>query len=286
GEPHKKPRIIRGRKNETGTTVTFKLDPKVYKQISIPEEVIISKCIEVTLCNPNIKIEMKVNGREIILDNRDLSKAINHYFKEWEPQIIINDTSNLVFVPNFHDGEREKVFGWVNSGLLLDGGQCNTQLSNSFFSLIEAEIMRAPELKQINANDLRMDRGVIRNGVLILNFVEVSDPQYDGQHKTRFVGLCLRQHYRDLISEKKLQIRKNFSEWISELVSDVEDSYLRSLKRASTKRNREKSSKVIPGFIDATTKNRSDAMIMITEGTSASNEIRDARDSKIHAVFE
>lgn len=285
GVATKKPRIIKGRKNATGTKIEFTLDPKIFKQIEIPEEIIISKCIEITLNNPNIKIELTINGKDFTFDNKDFTKAIEFYFSGHNPQIITDEVSNIVIIPKYHEGDREKIFGWANSGLLLDGGQCNTQLSNSFFGLIEEEVMRAPQIRQISG-EIKLDRGVLRNGVLMLNFVEVSDPQYDAQHKTRFVGPCLRQHYRDLIEAKKLQIRRNLSEWISELATDVEEAYLRTLRRASTKRNREVSTRVIPGFLDATTKNRSEAMVMITEGTSASNEIRSVRDPKIHAVFE
>lgn len=283
-----KPSVRSIKSTQTGTTIEFKLDPKVFKSVSLPPQLIRSKCYEVALCNPGVTIvyeELGPNGTKFKVSYRDTEEGLKKQFPEHQPTVFKKDNTVVAFIPDFHEDDREKIFGWVNSGPLIDGGLCNTQLSNTFFSYIEDKLASSKELEKVK-KDMKIDKRIARAGTLLINIVNVSDPQYDAQHKSRFVGPCLREFYKDSLNENIKMLDRKLKDWTKSLEERVLESFTQKLTNSAKKKNKENSNRVIPGFLEANTKNREDAVILITEGTSASGEIKSVRDTSIHAVFE
>ena len=128
------PKITKTSSTKTGTSISFVLDPTVYKSTVIPEQLMINIANEIAFNNARVTVEYtntdtnKTQKFKYAKGLEDLVKKMsNSYFKFTD-----NDGIEFFVIFDKHVGLDEKMFTWVNSVVLFDGGICNTQFMNSF----------------------------------------------------------------------------------------------------------------------------------------------------------
>ncbi len=253
---------------ETGTTVSFQLDSQIFEDVSLPNELIENRAMEISLTNPGMITEY--NGKKYRYKNGfdDIIKQISkNYFKF--------ETDNIEFFVIFdvHEGIDEKVFSWVNSSLLFDGGICNVQFLNSFYDKVTAQL-----LKESKKHKCELTKNDIRMNLLILGNLKISNPQYDAQSKTRLTGPNLKKPIVDMIDEQWAVFVKKNKEWLQEILDRAMLRHHVDAEKKALKDHKKQSHKKIAGLIDATSKNRLDCQLLICEGDSAASSITNARN--------
>jgi len=277
-----KPKIIDCVAN-TGTEVAFQLDPLVFKNVSVPEELIHNRAVEIAMTNPDVTVEyngQKYRYKKGLLEIVALLAAnkVFHCFEINEANIV----GEIYVILDAHDGIDEQMYTWVNSSLLFDGGKCNTQFFNAFFDRVSTHL--AKEAKKLKVEVTRND---IRRGLLVLANLKVKNPEYDSQAKTRLTGPDIRRELVDGLDAQWKSFSKRSEEWLEEVLEYAADRHHKDADDDAIKEHEKKKKlkKRVDGLLDATGKDRSRCRLLVTEGESASSQICEARDPVTTGAF-
>jgi DNA gyrase/topoisomerase IV subunit B len=262
-------------KGETGTTISFQLDSDVFDDISLPDELMYNRAHEIALMNQGVYVNY---NNETIVYKRGLREYIKRQGYDFTTFHIGNSKFFVLF--NATEDQEEQMFTWVNSSLLFDGGICNTQFCNSFFSKVISSLE-----KEAKKRRCVMSKADVRPGLIILGNLKLSDPQYDAQSKTRLVGPSLRNEIDHAIDQVWSDFSRIHQDWLEQTLERAVNRYHKTENKKAIKDHEKTLRRKVPGLVDATGKDRINCQLLITEGLSASSEITQARDSKTTGSF-
>ena len=264
---------IRQGGGKTGTSISFQLDSQVFDDVSLPEQLLENRAVEIALTNPGVVVEYNGKRYKYRKGFEDVIKKIsNDYFK------FESEGMEFFVIFDVNDGLDEQVFSWVNSSLLFDGGLCNTQFTNAFYDRTITHL--AKDSKKAKCEVTKND---VRNHLLVIGNLRLSDPQYDAQSKTRLTGPNLRKEIVNMINNQWAAFSKKNKEWLNVVLERSMIRYHTAANKKAIKDHQKNLKKKISGLIDATSKNRYETQLIITEGLSAASQIVQVRDPKIHA---
>ena len=270
-----KPSIRKSVTPKTGTSIEFQLDGGVFKDIALPEQLMENRAKEIALTNPGVLVEYNNKRFKFKRGFEDLIKKISSdYFKFQAPGIefyVIFDVNSEL---------DEQVFTWVNSSLLFDGGICNTQFLNAFFEKTVTHLER--EAKKAKCEVTKND---VRNHLLVIGNLRVADPQYDAQSKTRLTGPNLRKEINTMVDTWWSTFTKKNKTWLAAVLDRAMVRFHTNANKKAIKEHQKNLTKKVPGLIDATSKNRWETQLLVTEGLSAARMITQARNPRIHGSF-
>jgi DNA gyrase/topoisomerase IV subunit B len=278
-----KPIITNVVSKATGTGLTFQLDPLVFKDVSLPDSLIRNRAIEIALLNPDVTVEY---NNEKFRYKKGLQEYINKIAADKITyRFEVNETNiqgEIYLICDGHNGLDEQMFTFVNSSLLFDGGKCNTQFFNLLFDRVGSQLER--EAKKLKAEVTRND---IRKGLLVFANLKIKNPEFDSQSKTRLVGPDLRKELTTVVDANWKSFTKAVSPWLTSVLERANERYhYGENKKAMEDHEKQIKKKIkIPGLLDATSRNRFECQILITEGLSAKAQISEARDPKTTAAF-
>lgn len=275
------PEIEKTGTRETGTEISFIIDPEVFETVVLPEELIRNRAIEIALTNPDITVEY--NGEKLHykhgfndIISRLVGDKVYYKFTINEPNV----TGDIFVVFNATDNIDEQMFTWINSSYLFDGGKCNTQFFNAFFDKTFQHLER--DAKKIKTE---LSRNDVRQGLLVLASLKVKNPEYDSQSKTRFVGPDLRKDLNNMIETQWKGLTKVAGNWFSEVLERAHDRHHKQANKKAIDEHSKKLRRKIGGLLDATSTDRSKCSLLLTEGLSAKSQISEARDPAHIAAF-
>ena len=257
-----KPTITKSSKKLTGTEISFTLDGTVFKTVSIPPAMIKNRAIEIALSNPDITVEY--NGERF---------AFKQGFVSYLNQILSSDkwccfkveteevSGEIYVIPSSHTEVDERMFTWVNSSFLFDGGKCNTQFLNAFMDrAIESVEKRGAKSKiSVTKND-------VRYGITVIANLKLKSPNYDSQAKTRLSGPDLRKEMVNAVDVGWKQFTKQFDSWIDDCVVRAAIRQNKAATNSIEEDTKKKGKVKVDGLLDATSKIRSNCMIFVVEG--------------------
>lgn len=273
--------------HKTGTSIKFQLDPEIFKDIALPEELIRNRALELALTNPGITVEYngeeKFKARkgftdviEQMVENAELEEA-NYFRFEYQDEKM---TGEVFVVFGVVDGDDEQIFTWVNSSLLLDGGSCNTQFLNAFVDGVTEELAADAKRQKIEVT-----KNDIRKGLLVIGNLKIKDPQYDAQSKLRFTGPSLRDEFRAMIAGGWRSFTRRNRSWLDGVLERAARRYRNQADKSAIDEHKKGMKNRVEGLLDATSKTRSICKLLVTEGKSAKSQISEARDPETIGVF-
>lgn len=275
------PKITSVSSPSTGTQIAFQLDPAVFRDVALPEELMRNRAIEIAMTNPDLTVEYngeKYRFKKGLLDlvAQLAGDKIFYSFQVNEPTL----QGEIFVILNGHDGLDEQMYTWVNSSLLFDGGKCNTQFFNALFDRVFLHLER--EAKKTKTEVTRND---VRQGLLVLANLKVKNPEYDSQAKTRLTGPDLRKELTSTIDSQWKVFAKRAEEWMETVLERANERHHRQANRRAQDEHEKKKRKNVPGLLDASSKIRSNCRILITEGESAQSQICEVRDPETTAAY-
>ena len=276
-----KPKITDTTSTYTGTEVSFQLDNTVFSDISLPDDLMRNRAIEIAMTNPDITVEY---NKEKIRYKKGLKEIVEKIASGKQYYCIDINESNiqgeLFIVFDAHDGQDEQMFTWVNSSLLFDGGKCNTQFFNALFDRVLTHLEK--DAKKLKAEVTRND---IRQGLLVLASFKIKNPEYDSQSKTRLTGPDLRKEFVGTIDSSWKGLSKTANTWLAEVLERANERHHKQVNKKAQDDHEKKKRKKVDGLLDATSKNRKLCNLLITEGLSAKANISEARNPETTAAF-
>lgn len=260
----------------TGTSITFKLSNKVFKNSKLPEDFLKARIFEIAVSNPDLKIYY--NG-DRIKTKRNIQKDLfadgNVISFDIEDD---NFRSQFFLRPDFQEKD-EYTYSLVNNIPAFNGGTHIEAFRRSFYNGLLNALGRESRKRKLSPN-----RADINDGLMIYNVTFMQSPNFDSQSKTRLIndnaGDAIAKEFKDEKIFKK--IISKYPEWIDSIFERTEKRTQKKddseAKRQAKKVLRSK----VPELMDAVSKDRSKCILFIAEGQSAISKLRETRDPEIH----
>lgn len=270
------PIILPAKGVKTGTRIEFKLSPKVFKHMKLPESFVRARVFEAALCYP--KIKLYYNGEHVRL--KGIEKEL---FPKRKPITFTIEQdgfkSDFWLVPEFFSDGTEYAHSMVNAIPMFNGGVHVDTFKRNFFSGMIDALASTSKRKKLTPN-----RSDLADGMLIFNITDMTAPEFDSQSKTRMINEGVAKIINAAMQDPEFfkgVIRRN-PEWIE---SVYERCAARTQKKddAETAKLAKKNLRTkIEDLEDASGLDRSKCILFLGEGKSAISGMVEARSADIH----
>ena len=285
-----------GASSKTGTKVSFKPDSQIFPDVNFRYEVLQKRFRELAYLNENL---------HLILEEEGSGKRDEFQFKEGLKEYVryLNDGKNVVHdiiyfkkedVANrlivevamqYNDGYNETIESFANNINTHEGG---THLSG-FKTALTGTINRYAETHGL-LKDTRPSGDDVREGLIAVVSVKVSEPQFEGQTKTKLGNSEVEGFVSSAISEKLSQY---FEEHPKVAKAVFEKGLLAAEAREAARKARELTRRKnalegnsLPGKLaDCRSKSNEITELFLVEGDSAGGSAKQGRDSNVQAIL-
>jgi DNA gyrase, B subunit len=293
------PLEVVGESNDCGSFITFKPDSEIFEETVFDYNILKQRLRETSFLTKGLKINL-IDKREGIEQERTF-----HYeggIKEFVQYVNKNRTGIydkifyaegekdgvLVEVAFQHnDGYTENVFSFVNNINTTDGGTHLVGFKSGLLRTINSYGRRMGLLKEADKNLTGDD---VREGLTSVISVKVSDPQFEGQTKTKLGNSEVKGAVDSVVSEQLAYFLEE-NPYIGKII--FEKGLIASRARDAAKKARElvrrktvlESSRLPGKLTDCSDRNPENCEIYLVEGDSAGGSAKKARDPKTQAVL-
>ena len=279
---------------ETGTRVCWKPSEEFFTHTEVEISKVKDLCKTITALCPGLTINLDDNGNKITYFSKNgINDLVDNAVKNRE---LIDNRFNM----NFTDGKNKidmvmtytsaygsTIVPYVNTGL-TESGQHITQVKtiltrefNKFFK----------EKKWLKEKDENLTGDDIQEGLYVIFNITAPGVAYDAQVKSRITKIDMTPFTRAIIDN--LEAWMNANEKEVKLIADKAINARKAREAAKKARDnaraqvkkKEKALKFDSKLADCKGKPRKDCEIYITEGDSASGNLKLARDNSFQAVM-
>lgn len=304
GQTTQKMQVI-GDTKKTGTKITFKPDPEIFKTTrEFQYEILAKRLRELAFLNPGIRIELT--------DERS-QKTDTFFFKDGITEFVrfLNTNKNVVHdkpitfgdsVPNetnpalpnivvdvamqYNDSYNDQLFAYANSIFNIEGG---THLSGFRTALTRVVNTFARTNNLIKEKDPAINGDDVREGLTAVVSVKVPEPRFEGQTKTKLSNGEVDGIVQRIVGEKL----KFFFEANTAIAKRIIDKILNAARaREAARKARETVRKGalsgggLPGKLaDCSERDPAVTELYIVEGDSAGGSAKQGRDRRFQAIL-
>lgn len=286
-----------GDTDEHGTETTFKPDSEIFESIVFEYDTLAQRLRELAFLNKGIKIKFldeRNDKSELFHYEGGLKSFVSYLNRNKEPifkePIYIEgkkDDYDVEIALQYNDGYTENLFSFANNIDTVEGG---THLSGFKTALTRAINDYARRHSFLKENDSNLSGDDVREGLTAIISVKLSDPQFEGQTKTKLGNSEVKGIVDNIVGDN---VRTFLEENPAVAKVIVDKSLVASRARDAAKKAREitrrKSaleSTSLPGKLaDCSSKDPSECEIYIVEGDSAGGSAKQGRDRKFQAIL-
>ncbi len=287
-----------GERSKTGTKVTFKPDPQIFPEIDFRYETLAGRLKELAYLNPGFKIT--------ITDERN-EKSQAYCFPDGIASFVIalNEGKNTILDPpiyfktedesqslvceiaiQYNDSYNEAILSFANNINTIEGG---THLS-AFKTALTRTLNNYARANNILKNDTPPTGDDLREGLAAIVSVKVSDPQFEGQTKTKLGNA-------EVESFVNTSVGQQLSAWLEEHPADAKRICMKGIMAAQAREAARKARELtrrkgaldsggLPGKLyDCTSKDVGESEIYLVEGDSAGGSAKGGRDHNTQAIL-
>lgn len=259
---------------DTGTCIDFKFDTSLpqFETTKIDPELIHNRAFEIALNNPELEVTY---GRKQLDDDGDEEQISEKYhFKGGMGEYIkkVSDrffefkydhpdfTAKYYIVLDKYQGIDEKIFVYVNSSLLFEGGTAEFMFFNQFFGAVQTKLKTEIKKRKVDLN-----KNDVRQNLMVIADVKMKNPQYDNQSKTRLISQEIKKHIEKLVADNIAKFISTNKDWVEEVLDRAEFRQ-RIADMAEVKKKQKKKKGKLAKLIDCYSKDRSQCSIAFSEG--------------------
>ncbi len=285
-----------GDANETGTTVTFKPDKTIFETLEFNLDTLSNRLRELAFLNKGVKILLRDDLTQleqvfqyeggIISFVEFLNKNKNNLH---DPPIYFQkqkDSTVVEIAMQYNDSYNENVYSFANNINTHEGG---THLVGFKAALtkVSNDYARA---KNLLKGDDKLSGDDVREGLTAIINVKLTNPQFEGQTKTKRGNSDIKGIVETLVSEGLSEfLEENPAAAKNILSKALEAAEAREAARKARELTRRKSALDVgslPGKLaDCSEKDPAKSEIYIVEGDSAGGSAKQGRDRKFQAIL-
>ncbi|MDE5601177.1 MAG: DNA topoisomerase (ATP-hydrolyzing) subunit B [Clostridia bacterium] len=293
-----RPLAVIGDAEDTGTTITFYPDSEIFETLEFNYDTMKTRLRELAYLNKGLVIEISDQRVEperketfcyeggIVSFVEELNKTKETIF----PQVIYFDEkyvdSEIEVAMQYNDSYSDTILAFANNINTEEGG---THL-DGFRSAITKVINEYGQKSGILKGSEKLSGEDVREGLVAVISVKLSEPQFEGQTKTKLgnssmraavakgvtngLGTYLEEHPREA---KELVLKTITAQRAREAAR---------LARESARRKSALESTTLPGKLaDCTDKDPKNCEIYLVEGDSAGGSAKQGRDRRFQAIL-
>lgn len=288
-----------GQTDVTGTKTTFLPDREIFETIEFDYEVLLARFRELAFLNKGLTIVLRDERPEVPVEKELHYEGGIVSFVEY-----MDRNKSPLHDPIYYTGEKdgsfveiamqynkdsyvENIHSYANNISTAEGGTHLTGFKTAITKVLNDYARKYNIIKENEKNLLGED---VREGLTAIISVKLTEPQFEGQTKTKLGNSEIRTLVENVISEKfESYLEENPS--IARVILDkcLASSRAREAARKARELTRRKSvleSTTLPGKLaDCTEKDPSLCEIFIVEGDSAGGSAKQGRDRRFQAIL-
>lgn len=285
-----------GTNNESGTTVHFKPDATIFEDTVYDFDTLSQRLRELAFLNKGINITL-VDERNDVSESYHYEGGIKSFVSylnrnkeslHEEPVYVegIKDGISVEVALQYHDGYNENIFTFANNIDTVEGGTHLVGFKTALTRVINDYAKKFGHLKE---SDKNLSGDDIREGLTAVVSVKISEPQFEGQTKTKLGNTEVRGIVESIAGEG-IAIFLEENPAVGKII--VEKALLASRARDAARKARELTRKSVlernslPGKLaDCSSKDPKECEIYIVEGDSAGGSAKQGRDRSFQAIL-
>ncbi len=288
--------VVVGDSSQTGTTVTFKPDKTIFETLEFNFDTLANRLRELAFLNKGLKITLKdefslkeqvfqyeggiVSFVEFLNKNKNLLHDKPIYFLKQKDSTIVE------IAMQYNDSYIENIYAFANNINTHEGG---THLAGFKAALTKVSNDYAKS-KEILKGDAKLSGEDVREGLTAIINVKLTNPQFEGQTKTKLGNSEIKGIVETLVSEGLSEFfEENPASAKSILSKAIEAAEAREAARKARELVRRKNAlevSSLPGKLaDCSEKDPVKSEIYIVEGDSAGGSAKQGRDRKFQAIL-
>ena len=284
--------------DRTGTTVTFKPDPEIFKETTVFDyDILRQRVRELAFLNKGLRIILcddRYGKKEEFLYNGGIREYVELLNKAKTPihQEIIysegceNDVTIEVAL-QYNEGYNTSIYSFVNNINTPEGGTHEDGVKMALTRIINNY---AKSVKMLKDNDDGLMGEDVREGLTMIISAKVPEPQFEGQTKTKLGNSEVRKIANNVFSkgfERFLLENPDSAKIIIEKAMTAARARVAAKKaRELTRRKRDLDVVNFGGkLVDCKDKDPAVSEIFLVEGDSAGGSAIKGRDSMTQAIL-
>jgi len=284
--------------DETGTTVHFRPDRKIFTELEYDYETLSSRLRELAYLNRGVSIRIQ--------DEREDGKEEHFHFEGGISQYVeyLRGTktplhAEVIYVSGSQDGTEielamqytsaynEDTFTFVNNINTHEGGTHLTGYKAALTRTINAYAEKNNSLKK---GDPSLSGDDVREGLVTVLSIKVLEPQFEGQTKTKLGNSEVRGAVESLINDKLGTWLEENPAWARTIIEKtIQAARARDAARKARDLTRKKSALetgILPGKLaDCSSRDASLSELYLVEGDSAGGSAKQGRDRAYQAIL-
>ena len=290
--------------DEHGTTITFAPDETIFDEVNYDYDTLTRRLRERAFLNAGVSITVTDERGET--DRSDtfhyeggIVEYVTYLNKNKEvlhPEPIYftaskveseKDSASVEIAMQYNDGYNENVFTYANNINTIEGG---SHLVGFRTALTRVVNDYARKYKILKDNDANLSGEDTREGLSAIISVKLTEPQFEGQTKTKLGNAYIRNMVDSAVYAGLMQYMEEHPAQAKTIVDKcLSASRAREAARKARELTRRKSvldSAALPGKLaDCSEKDPSKCELFIVEGDSAGGSAKEGRDRHFQAIL-
>ncbi len=286
-----------GKAKTTGTKVTFKPDQTIFPQTEFSFDILAKRLRELAFLNKGLKVILndERNDKEVIFEFKGGIVSFVEYLSKnkhpLHPKVVYfektKDDFKLEVAMQYNDGYAETLFSFANNINTIEGG---THLTGFKAALTRAINQYAKTRNLIKDNNLSIAGDDTREGLTTVINVQLSNPQFEGQTKTKLGN----SEIEGAVASACLEALSTYFEEHPSVANKIVDKALMASRarqaarkaRELTRRKGALESASLPGKLaDCSEREAAVCEVYIVEGDSAGGSAKMGRDRRFQAIL-
>ena len=290
---------------ETGTTITFLPDKEIFDTVEFDFTMLANRFREQAFLNAGVRISVTDDRPEeqpvresfcyeggivSFVEYLNRNKQVLHerpvYFTAKDTSGSV-ESAELEVAMQYNDGYSESIFSYANNIATHEGGSHLDGFKAALTRVINDYARRSKMLKE---KDEALSGEDIREGLTAIISVKLTEPQFEGQTKTKLGNASIRK----VVSAAMTESLTTYLDENPIVAREIVGKCIRAAHaREEARKAREKARKTalsdnirLPGKLwDCTEKDAEKCEIFIVEGDSAGGSAKSGRDPKTQAIL-